>query len=48
MLGEEGFILELGEAAKFFCRVPHLLSAVDAPAETLAIVSPHGEQIHTQ
>jgi transcriptional regulator with XRE-family HTH domain len=48
VLGDKDFVLEPGEAAEFSCRVPHSLSAVDGPAEALAIFGPHGERIHTR
>jgi transcriptional regulator with XRE-family HTH domain len=48
VLGEKVFVLEPGEAAEFSCRTPHSLSAVDGPAEALAIFGPHGERIHTR
>ncbi len=48
VLGDQDFVLEVGEAAEFSCRTPHWLGAVDGPAEALAVFGPHGEQLHTR
>jgi mannose-6-phosphate isomerase-like protein (cupin superfamily) len=40
VLGDEDLTLEPGEAAEFSCRVPHSITAIDGPAEALAIFGP--------
>jgi quercetin dioxygenase-like cupin family protein len=46
VLGDRDLVLEPGEAAEFSTWTPHSLTAVDRPAEIIAIFGPHGERVH--
>jgi quercetin dioxygenase-like cupin family protein len=46
VLGDGDFVLGPGEAAEFSTWTPHWMSAVDEPAELIAIFGPHGERVH--
>jgi len=46
LLGDDDLVLEPGEAAEFSTWTPHWMGAVDAPAEVLVLMGPHGERVH--
>ncbi|MEV0621377.1 XRE family transcriptional regulator [Nonomuraea sp. NPDC050404] len=47
VLGEQEFLLGVGEAAEFDTRIPHCIgSADDRSAELLALFGPQGERAH--
>jgi transcriptional regulator with XRE-family HTH domain len=46
LLGEDDFVLGPGEAAEFSTWTPHWMTAVDGPAEIIAIFGPQGERVH--
>ena len=46
LLGEREIVVEAGEAAEFSTMTPHALSAIDAPAELIAIFNRDGLDAH--
>jgi mannose-6-phosphate isomerase-like protein (cupin superfamily) len=46
VLGDREYELGPGEAAEFSTWTPHWMSAVDEPAEVIAIFGAHGERVH--
>jgi transcriptional regulator with XRE-family HTH domain len=46
LLGDGEFVLEAGEAAEFSTWTPHWMTAIDEPAEIIAIFGPQGERVH--
>ena len=46
MLGDDDLVIEPGEAVEFATTVPHWFGAVEGDVELLAILGPHGEQVH--
>jgi transcriptional regulator with XRE-family HTH domain len=46
VLGDDDLVIEPGEAVEFATTVPHWFGAVDGEVELLAILGPHGEQVH--
>ena len=46
VLGDDDLVIEPGEAVEFATTVPHWFGAVDGDVDLLAILGPHGEQVH--
>ncbi len=47
VLGEQEFLLGVGEAAEFDTRIPHWIGSADSrPAELLTLFGPQGEHAH--
>ncbi|MFC5749787.1 helix-turn-helix domain-containing protein [Actinomadura rugatobispora] len=49
VLGEQEFLLGVGEAAEFDTRIPHRIGSADSrPAEVLTLFGPQGERAHLE
>ncbi|MDQ6782557.1 MAG: cupin domain-containing protein [Actinomycetota bacterium] len=48
LLGEDNYILDIGQAAEFTTWTPHWFGAVDRAADFILVVGPEGERTHLQ
>ena len=46
LLGEEGLMVEPGEAVEFSTLTPHWSGTIDGPVELVAVFGAHGERTH--